>query len=153
MSRSLIPRILKLAGVTIGSLILLLAVAITIFVWQRQWMPFLDDGPFKGRPVVTLPTTEPIQIFPVREFVLEVYSSATKNESPVVLLRDRDKKIKWAVYAEGLENTRVTALNFIDYRTVFDITVRGTVHWTFGHEVMWWMIDRDGSLKEYWYSW
>lgn len=153
MSRSMLLKIFKWIVVTVTILTLLLVVAIAVLVWQRPWIPFLDDGPFKGLPVQSLPKTTPLQIFPVRDFVLEVYAPLSKEQAPIVLLRNHDKQVKWAVHAEGMENTQVSSLKFIDYRTIFGTTVRGTVQWTYGHEAMWWMIGRDGSLNEYWYSW
>ncbi len=149
MARSKLQRFTIVAGAMIGGIILL----VVFLGWQLAWSPIFDDGPFTGRPVAKLPTTAPTQSFPVKDFLLEVYSPPNDGEAPIVLLRDRDKKIKWAVHAEGMEKTQVTSLEFTHYRTVFDITVRGTVHWTFGHEGMMWIIGRDGALKEYWYSW
>jgi len=76
-------------------------------------------------------------VFPFRDFTLKVYSPASKKEAPIVLLRDSENKIKWAVYAVGQGKTQVASLKFSDYRTVFDTTVRGSVDWTYGHEATW----------------
>ncbi len=149
MARSKLQRFAFVAGATVSGIILF----VVILGWQLAWSPIFDDGPFTGRPVTQLPKTAPSQSFPVKDFLLEVYWPPNDGEAPIVLLRDRDKKIKWAVHAEGMEKTHVTSLEFTQYRSVIDITVRGTVHWTFGHEQMLWVIGRDGTLKEYWYSW
>jgi len=146
-------RIFKWIAVAFGGFILLCAAGVGVFIWQRPWIPFMDDGPFHGKQVEQIPTTKPQQIFPVNEFILEVYAPASEKEAPIVLLRDKNASVKWAVYAQGQDKTRVSALKFYDHRTIFITTVRGTVAWTFGNETMWWHIGRDGSLHDYWYSW
>ena len=120
---------------------------------ELTWSPFFDDGPFHGKPVRELPTTPAIQKFPLREFTLEVYAPASASDAPVVLLRKLDKSVLWAIHAEGMEKTNVESIEFIDYRTRFDITAHARVKWTFGNEGATWIISRDGVLKEYWYSW
>lgn len=149
MARPILLRLATMAGVTIATIVFFIA----LLAWQLPWFPVFDDGPFAGRPVAIAPTGEPIQRFPVKDFVLEVHSPATSAEAPIVVLRNRNKKVIWAIHAEGMEKSKVTSVEFNDYRTIFDITVRGTVKWTYGHEGMTWIIGRDGTLKEYWYSW
>lgn len=153
ISRMKIRKVFKWIGITLGSIILFVILGIGVLIWQRPWMPFMDDGPFHGKTAEQIPTTKPLQVFPIKEFVLEVYAPASDQEAPVVLLRDSNSKIKWAVYAQAYDKTQVYSLKFYDYRTIFSTTVRGTVAWTYGNEAMWWFIERDGSLKEYWYSW
>ncbi|MBL8523436.1 MAG: hypothetical protein JNN20_07095 [Betaproteobacteria bacterium] len=113
----------------------------------------MDDGPFHGRAVSKMPTSAATQIFPVRDFVLEIYAPETSTEAPVVLLRKPDKSVAWAIHAEGMGNTKVESIEFSEYQTMLDITVLGHVKWTFGNEATTWVIGRDGTLKEYWYSW
>ncbi|CAG1022654.1 hypothetical protein DOJK_01814 [Patescibacteria group bacterium] len=148
-----ILKVFKWVAIFIGSIILLVTTCVAIFIWQRPWMPFMDDGPFHGKIVTQIPNEKPTQIFPINKFTLEVYSPISNNEAPIVLLREGNNKVKWAIYAEAYEKTHVSSLKFKEYRTIFDITIRGTVTWTYGNEVMWWYIDRNGTLKEYWYSW
>jgi hypothetical protein len=120
---------------------------------ELTWSSLFDDGPFHGKPVREFPTTTALQKFPLREFTLEVYAPSSANVAPVVLLRKPDKSVLWAIHAEGVEKTSVESIEFVDYRTRFDITVHARVKWTYGNEIATWVIGRDGSLKEYWYSW
>jgi hypothetical protein len=126
------------------------------FVWFRSWGPFMDDGPFHGTPRVDCPASSPDQTFPIYNGnTLLVYDPKTEEASPTVALKDRLGILRWCIYADAFEKTKVHKLRFYDYQNLpfRHPRVRGLVEWTFGHESMWWFIERNGSLEEYWYSW
>lgn len=71
-------KIFEWIAITVTILIFSCSVAIAVLVWQRPWIPFLDNVPFKGLPVQSLPKTAPLKMFPARDFVLEVYAPLSK---------------------------------------------------------------------------
>ena len=138
----------------LGGLVVVLLVSIGLLIWQRPWIPyFLDDGPFTGRRATAIPNSLPVSTYRLNEFTLASYASSSPGQAPIVVLRNGNGEVKWAVHAEGWENTSVESVNFVDHRTLWHITVRGNVKWTYGNEACWWIIDRSGNLVSYYYSW
>ena len=113
----------------------------------------MDDGPFSGVPVQRMPERSPDQIYHLGDSYLEVHNSNIQGTAPIVTMRDKDSQIKWSIYAVGQNGTKVKSIEFIEHRTLYDTIVRGQVNWTYGHEISKWYIKRDGTLKEYWFSW
>ena len=148
-----IVKTLKWLAISLGALLGLVVISIAIFIWQRPWYPFMDDGPFKGEPVNQLPSRSPDQVYLLSKYKLEVFNRAPNQKAPIVVLRDSNDQVKWSIYATGMNNTEVQSIEFIDHRTILSTTVRGTVKWTYGNEATWWYVSRDGELEEYWYSW
>lgn len=66
------------------------------------------------------------------------------------------RRVAWSIEARGREGCQVNSLRFDAYSTVPWIwpRVAGVVDWNCGgREQTIWKLGRDGSLKEYWYSW
>lgn len=148
---------LAATGIFIVAYILCAVIALA-FMLNRDWFPFMDDGPFHGEKRLDCPTTKPNQKFQIwNELILNVYDKKKKdiNEAPTVSLQNKGGKTLWCVYAIGNEGTYVKEIRFTDYKSGFPIgpKVRGQVTWTYGKEVTWWYIDKKGNLDEYWYSW
>jgi hypothetical protein len=121
-----------------------------------RFQPFMDDGPFLGVAREAPPQLTPKQVFPIFDGMsLEVYPRTENDPAPTVLLRNSDGTLKWCVYALGQENTQVGSIEFKDLHSgwLTHPAAVGLVDWTYGVERTIWMIDKNGRLKGYWYSW
>ena len=115
-----------------------------------------DDGPFHGAPTTAIHDHTPDQSFPIWSgLTLEVFDSMTEGVSPTVQLRLPDESVQWAVVADGHQSGDVRSIRFTNTRRGFgrSSTVNAVVDWTYGHEAAYWIITRNGRLREYWYSW
>jgi hypothetical protein len=133
-----------------------LLVLVLLLFWGLSATPLFDDGPFHGKPA-PLPQREPAQTYRVLGGPrLVVYDPLPDEGAPTVALRTRRGDVRWCIKATGYDGCRVESLRF--GRTVwlpFHIQPRvvGVVNWTYGSERMVWMLQLDGTLREYWYSW
>jgi hypothetical protein len=87
---------------------------------------------------------------------LEVFDSATREQSPIVAMRTSQGDVLWSIYADGQPNTKVHSIRFDGHQSSFPRrgrTVVGFVHWTYGRELTIWRLSPSGHLREYWYSW
>lgn len=142
-----------LLAASIGILILLFLL-LGLLLWQWPSIPYaFDDGPFWGRKASVAPNSSPISTYRLNGFTLLSYAPSKPGEAPIVALKNEKGEVKWAVHAEGWENTTVESVKFIDHRTFWHTTVRGNVKWTYGNEGCWWIVDRSGNLVAYYYSW
>lgn len=148
-----IVNILKWIAISLSAFIGLVVISIAIFIWQRPWFPFMDDGPFKGVQAQQVPSRNPDQVYPFSSYKLAVFNSTAGQKEPIVVLSDTKGQVKWSIYATGMKNTEVYSVEFVEHRTILSTTVRGRVKWTYGNEATWWFITADGELEEYWYSW
>jgi hypothetical protein len=126
-------------------------------VWIPSWSPFMDDGPFKGLPRTDAAQRRPSQTLEIYGgFTLDVFDPEAGEIAPTVRLR-RGERTVWAVYAapDARSKTHVDRIRFTDDLSLpfLPPRVRGWVDWTYGHEVTWWHISRDGELEGFWYSW
>jgi hypothetical protein len=142
----------------VGVCILCVIAGLLALGWWRSWHPFIDDGPFHGKPRASIPARQPDQRFALyNRFTIEVYDAAANEPAPTVVLKDQDSSIKWAIYAiaDDMRNTTVRSIRFKDWRhfPFKEPRAFAIVNWTFGREASWWFISREGELKEYWYSW
>jgi hypothetical protein len=151
------PEIAAIFRWTVYSLTALLVGSVLMFgllIWQGPWIPYiLHDGPFIGRSASAVPTGSPTSTYRWNDFTLASYAPSKPGEAPIVLLKNDKGEVKWAIHAEGFENTSVESVHFVDHRTLWHTTVRGGVKWTYGNEGCWWIIDRSGNLVSYYYSW
>jgi hypothetical protein len=135
----------------------ILTVLFFLLVWWRTWNPSpFDDGPFGGvqhQP----PSGQPVQEFRIwAGRRLLVYPRSSTELAPVVVLKAEDGQVAWSIEARGREGCQVNSLRFDRYSTRPWIWPRviGLVDWNCGgREQAVWKLRRDGSLKEYWYSW
>ena len=146
--------------VVLGMIIMcVLCVIFTLyfFLWWRTWNPFSDDGHFHGKPRESVPARHPDQVYSLYDrFTLEVYDATADDPAPTVLLKDKNSKIKWSIYALADDmDASVKSIRFHRWKhfPFREPRVFGIVDWTFGHEGAWWFISKEGELKEYWYSW
>lgn len=98
----------------------------------------------------------PVQVFPIdADNSLEVYEREENGPAPTVLLRDRDSKIKWCVYAVAHTFSEVYTIEFRVYGRWFLVgtKVEGIVNWTYGYEWTGWYISPFGGLRKYYYDW
>lgn len=147
---------IKVVLFSIGGIIILLGMLLGGFLYYRMWTPFMDDGPFFGAPRVSYPTEAADQIMPIMNGMqLKVFSRKTSDSAPTILLQDKNGNVLWCIFATAYKKTDVRELHFSGYKTLPFLAPRivGWVKWTYGHEAMWWFIDRNGKLKGYWYSW
>ena len=124
--------------------------------WSRQSATFLNDGPFRGEPRADCPTTGPDQEFPIwGGMALRVFDPESDTVAPTVALAESAGATRWCVRAVGWDHTKVREVRFLDRSRwpFFPYRVRGIVDWTYGREGMWWFLEADGDLKDYWYSW
>lgn len=144
-------------GIGCGALAVVAAAWVYLLVFHYfQYVPLFDDGPFSGVVRNDLPGGQPEQVLPIFEGLrLEVYARTESDPAPSVLLRAKDGAVRWCVYATGPEKTQVGSIEFLSYHSgwLTEPAVVGVVDWTFGRERTVWLIDRNGELKEYWYSW
>ena len=138
-----------IAAVAAGSL--------TALAWWRSWNPsFMDSGPYAGIPR-NPPQGTPIQIFQIWDGnTLLIYPALSTNTDPIVALKDKTGRIQWSIEAKGKTNCHVASLRFDAYSVLAWKSPRivGLVDWNCGGiEKMVWKLERDGTLKEYWYSW
>jgi hypothetical protein len=139
-------------------LIALPILGLSTLLWYRTWTPWCDDGPFHGKQRTDVPAKQPDQIFSIyRGMKLYVYDPGPNEPAPTVLLKSKENKVLWCIYAEAesMPDTKVVSIRFDDYRhfPFKRSRVIGVVNWTFGNEGAWWFIDKNGTLEEYWYSW
>ena len=116
----------------------------------------MDDGPFLGTTRNDCEVNNPSSELIINEkYTLQSFNSKAKDESPTVRLLGPSQEILWCIYADGYEKTYVYEANFSSSKEIgYDkILIKGSVHWTYGHERAMWYIDNDGKLLEYWYSW
>ena len=147
---------IKVVLVSITSIIIGMGILLGGLLYYRMWTPFMDDGPFFGVPRVSYPTEPADQVMPIMNGMqLKVFSRKTNDPAPTVLLQDKNGKVLWCIFATAYEKADVRELHFAGYKTLPFLAPRivGWVKWTYGHEAMWWFIDRSGKLKGYWYSW
>lgn len=145
----------KVVLVVIASIIVGICVLLGGFLY-RMWTPFMDDGPFFGTPRGSFPVEQADQVMPIMNGMqLKVFSRKASDPAPTVQLQDKNGKVLWCIFATAYEKTDVRELHFAAYKTLPFLAPRvtGWVKWTYGHEAMWWFIDRKGKLKGYWYSW
>ena len=141
---------------SIGGIIIGLGILFGCFLYYRAWTPLFDDGPFFGISREVYPIEPADQVMPIMNGMqLKVFNRKSGDPAPTVLLQDKNDKVLWCVFATGYEKTDVRELHFTGYKTLPFLAPRvaGWVKWTYGHEAMWWFIDRNGKLKGYWYSW
>ena len=150
---------LFIAIYAVTTVMAVVALVLSYCIWTGRWTPFtLNDGPFIGEPRAVAPAREPDQIFPVGDrFVLETYDAEEGEPAPTVVLKDRNGKTKWCMYAiaNGMEKTSVKDIRFHAWHLfpLKELKVSGVVGWTYGHEQTLWFITRKGELDNYWYSW
>jgi len=153
--QNLFVKILKRLSI----LLIILIIALGSIIWYSSWSPsFLDDGPFHGIICAKIPNKKPDQIYKIySDLSIETYDREDNDTAPIVLLRDKDNNILWAIYAiaNDRETTKVESIRFKKHRQ-FPFSrprIFAIVKWAYGEEASWWFIDKDGKLKEYWYSW
>ncbi len=142
----------RIVGV-VAAIVLPFAIAAWHFMPLR---PFMDDGPFHGRPTAIVNGRPPDQATPIwGGSSLEVFDSPAKGVSCTVQLRRADGTIQWTILADGFEPGDVRSVRFSSARRGWTRsgTVNGIVDWTYGKEGTNWFITGDGTLREYWYSW
>jgi hypothetical protein len=148
-------RILKISTGLISSAVLLLVIAASVFVFYIN--PFTPDGPFTGEPRENCDLLKnPMQVFPIDAGnSLEVYAREENDPAPTVLLRDRDNKIKWCMYAVAHPFSDVYTIEFRGYGRWFLVgqKVEGIVNWTYGYEWTGWYLSPFGGLRKYYYAW
>ena len=136
----------------------LLIGAPALFLYWGMWNSWMDDGPFHGRPRAdcTELGRTPDQTYSLGgDRQLESYDASATGESATVLLRSPRGEVQWCVYADGHRQGDTARVRFGTHRggVIRDITVRGSVRWTFGDERSLWKLGKDGALQAYWYSW
>ncbi len=147
---------IKVTLTSVGGIIVGLGILLGCFLYYWMWTPFLDDGPFFGTSREVYPTEPADQAMPIMNGMqLKVFNRKESEPAPTVMLEDKNGKVLWCIFATGYEKTDVRELHFVGYKTrpFLAPRVAGWVKWTYGHEAMWWFIDRNGKLKGYWYSW
>ena len=115
-----------------------------------------DDGPFFGAPVKEIPDYPSIQTLELNnKMILSVYRPIERSVSPVLVLRNKQNEVIWAIHADGFEQGDVSDIQLLKFDLPFFWygTVRGTVKWSFGTEAAYWYISRFGRLAGYCYSW
>lgn len=128
-------------------------IAIIILLWHWSWSPVFDDGPFYGIQSTECSDREPDQTLEIwRGLRLLVFDPEPAEPAPLVSLHDRSGVEKWCIRATASEHSEVRRLRFLD-SAWFWPRVRGRVDWTYGRERSIWFLDREGELREYWYSW
>jgi hypothetical protein len=156
----LIKRLLMWLIYTAFVLIALLIIFIAMTIHLRTWIPFLDDGPFHGKPCTYTPKRAPNQTFPIyNNMTLEVFDPKKDDIGPIVRLRNKENEIQWSIWVTAKMGEKwkayVGEVRFHDYGSsiFYSPRVRGSVIWTFGHEAAWWVITKEGELEGYWFSW
>ena len=147
---------IRVALSIVGGVVIGLGLLLGGLLYYRMWTPFLDDGPFTGTPRIVHPILPADQDMPIMNGMhLKVFSRQERDPAPTVMLQDKSGKVLWCIYATAYDKTDVRELRFTGYKTLPFLApcVVGWVKWTYGHEAMWWFIDRRGKLKGYWYSW
>lgn len=135
--------------------------AVAMFFAVAAWFylpfgPFIDDGPFHGKPTTPVIDRAPDQSINIwNGNVLEVYDSTSKETSAIVQLRRADNSVQWTIFADGHDSGDVRSIRFSNVHRGMARSgmVTGTVDWTYGHEAAYWFITGSGELRDYWYSW
>lgn len=137
-----------------GGILLVLLVVFFVNLFPSQWALEIDDGPFKGEERSSYPTGTANQEKKIWQgMVLKVYDKQGEDPAPTVMLQDKKGDILWCIYATGDKNTVVDKMRFQWASPFAKGYIRGWVDWTYGGEVMWWLIEDSGRLEGYWYSW
>lgn len=140
-----------LVGVTFSVLVF---AGFTAFVLAQQFFLGLNDGPYHGNPT-ECPEIEAHQVFPVnRKLTLEVYAREDTTRSTIVSLI-RTGAALWCIEVDEPTNRLVENIEFKEVRgfPFLRKKVVGMADWTDGEQGMYWILRRNGRLKEYWYSW
>ena len=135
--------------------------AVAMFFAVAAWFylplgPFIDDGPFHGKPTAPVIYRAPDQSINLwNGNVLEVYDSTSKGTSAIVQFRRADNSVQWTIFADGHDSGDVRSIRFSNVHRGMARSgmVTGTVDWTYGHEATYWFITGSGELRDYWYSW
>lgn len=126
-----------------------------LLLYDQSFVPMFDDGPFRGRPCTRVPSSHPDQEVRLHggRFLVQTWDRNGRDSAPIVTLREHGT-VRWCIYAEAYPQTRVERLRFRSRRPIIwrDV-IDASVQWTYGEERALWFIARDGTLKEYWYSW
>ena len=145
-----LKRFLKISLITLS---LILLIAISVGYWVLKSIN-LNDGPFTGvaRNHCDLKNPRSTLMISPNKY-LESFDPIEDEGAPTVRLMNQGK-IKWCIYAYGLDKTNVYSIEFssIKKEEYDKKIIAGSVHWTFGHESAEWYLDNSGNLIEYWYS-
>ncbi len=138
---------------SLSALILIVVLAIAGYFLLKNFN--LNDGPFHGESRESCDLENPNSTLELTEDIrLESFSRA-ENEKAATVRLIKNNKIEWCIYAQAFDHSYVHNIEFktVSRESYANMTVYGSVYWTYGNEATIWHIKNNGELIEYWYSW
>lgn len=160
----------KIVIIAFSVIIPIIIIAVPLFAfWYLMWTPgAFWDGPFYGVERMKCPTVKPDQSLKIWDkMTLNVYDKTESDIAPTVQVLDSNQQQQLCIYATesykddpqkiGRSRSSVTKIRFSEKynSTIFykNPRIKGFVDWSGGPEGAIWIFNRDGKLKQYYFSW